>query len=277
MRLLLRRPVPCRTPPPRPILEVVGEEVEKSMSRLARFGINQAAADAFAAAFPAEAAGLAGGPGGRSKGRARLDHLSALARVFRTAAPDGRKAWPSDRPAEVAFERAALAAASRTAAEAAGHRDPTFALAASASAVMIASIPDDLRAYLRGPARTLCAQLSVAISSTGGIPPERASSIPAAMLEGALECRGDALEASGEVAVRAVRTAHHWASDRAAASAFRTFYGLAAGGAWKAARDRGRFESIYGRALEAAGGLDQTVHYAFRCARGPLLEGAALR
>ena len=254
---------PLPDPAAKAILEVVGEEVKKSISRLARFGINQAAADAFAAAFPAEAAGLAAGPGGRSKGQARLDHLSALAQVFQAAAPDGRQAWPSDYQVKTTFDRAALAAASRTAAEAAGHHDQTFALAASASAVMIASIPDDPRTYLRGPARTLCAQLSGAISSTGGIQPERASAIPAAMLEGALEYSGNGPAASGEVAARAARTAHLWASDRAAASAFRTFYGLAAGGIWKAARDRGRFESIHGRALEAAGGLDRIVHYAF--------------
>lgn len=253
---------PLPDPAAKAILEVVEEEMEKALLHLTYFGINHAAIDAFAAAFPAEAAGLAAGPGGRSKGQTRLDHLSILSRVFRTAAPDGRKAWSSDRQVQTTFEKAALAAASRTAAEAAGHHDQTFALAASASAVMLESIPGDLRTYLHGPARTLCAQLSLAISSAGGIPPERASAIPAAMLEGALECRGNALAASEEVVVRALRTAHHWASDRAAASAFRAFYGLAAGGAWKTARDRGRFESIYGRALEAAGGLDRAVIYA---------------
>lgn len=240
------------------IREIVREEVEKSLPYLAYWGANQAVADGFAVAFPDEADALIK----RSSGRPKLDHLSMLAQVFRTAVPRDPPGWPPDGRTKAAFDRAARAAASRAADEAWGSGDSTFALAAAASAVMVASIPDDPRDFLRRTAPGICGNLSGAISLAGG-PQELASAIPAAMLEGALEYPDDGPEASGEVAVRGLRTAHMWASARSAISAFRTVYGMAAGAAWTTAGDRARFESIHDRALEAVGWLDPVVHYAF--------------
>ena len=245
-----------------PIREIVKDEVEKSLGYLAYWGVNQAAADAFAAALPREADAFAGQSPGRSGGQVRPDHLSMLAGVFRTAAPDGPPGWPLDDLDMAAFDRAVRAAGSRAADDAWGSGDSAFALAAAASAVMVAAIPDYPRNFLRRTAPGLCGDLSGAISSVGG-PPDLASAIPAAMLEGALEYPDDGPEASGEAAVRAARTAHTWASTRAATSAFRAAYGMAAGAAWASAPDRDRFESIHDPALKAAGGLDPVVHYAF--------------
>lgn len=95
------------------ILEAVGEQVERSMSLLAYYGASQAAAGAFATAFPDEAAGLA-------NGHARPDRLRMLARVFQGAIPRGLEGWPLKGPAKAAFERRSRAAASRTAKAAAG-------------------------------------------------------------------------------------------------------------------------------------------------------------
>ena len=245
-----------------PIQEIVKDEVEKSLGYLACWGANQAAADAFAAALPSEADALAGQSKVRSGRQARLNHLRMLAGVFRAAAPDGTPGWPPDGRDMAAFDRAARAAGSRTADDAWGPGEPAFALAAAASAVMVAAIPDYPRDFLRRTAPGLCGDLSGAISSAGG-PPDLASTIPASMLEGALEYPDDGPQASGEAAVRAVRTAHVWASTRAATSAFRAAYGVAAGAAWASAPDRDRFESVHGPALKAAGGLDPVVHYAF--------------
>lgn len=240
------------------IREIVQDEVKKSLNYLAHWGVNQAAADAFAATFPGEAGALAERSPGRSGGQARLDHLKMLAGVHRVAGPDG----PPDGRDKEAFDRAARAAGSQAADDAWGSGEPAFALAAAASAVMVAAIPDYPRKFLRRTAPGLCRDLSGAILSAGG-PPDLASAIPAAMLEGAREYQDDGPQASGEAAVRAVRTAHMWASARAATSAFRTSYGMAAGAAWASSPDRDRFESAYGRALEAAGGVDPVVRYAF--------------
>ena len=243
-----------------PVREIVQEEVESSLNYLAYYGANQAAADAFAAALPREAGALAERSPGRSGGQARLDRLATLAGVYRAAAPAGPPGWPLDSRNRAAFDQEARAAGSLAADEAWGSGESAFALAAAASAVMVAAIPDRPRNFLRRSAPGLCGSLSGAISSAGG-PPDLASAIPAAMLEGALKYRTDGSQASGEAAVRAVRTAHTWASDKAAASAFRTAYGMAVGAAWASSPDR--FEPIYVRALKAAGGLDPIVQYAF--------------
>lgn len=245
-----------------PIREIVQEEVESSMNHLAYYGANQAAADAFAAALPREAGALAERSPGRSGEQIRLDHLAALAGVFRAVTPTGPPGWPPDRRNRAAFDRAARAAGSRAVDDAWGSGEPAFALAAAASAVMVAAIPDRPRNFLRRTAPGLCGNLSGAISSAGG-PPDLALAIPAAMLEGALEYQDDGSQASGEAAVRAVRTAHTWSSAKAATSAFRTAYGVAAGATWASSPDRDRFGSIYARALKAAGGLDPVIHYAF--------------
>ena len=253
---------PLPDPAAGPIRRIVQDEVMKTLNHLAYWGANQAAADAFAAAFSGEAGALAERSPGRSGGLAKPDHLKVLAGVFRAAAPDGPPGWPPDGREMEAFDRAAHAAGSRAADDAWGPGEPAFALAAAASAVMVAAIPDHPRKFLRRTAPGLCRDLSVAILSAGG-PPDLASEIPAAMLEGARQYQYDGPQASGEAAVRAVRTAHMWASARAATSAFRTAYGIAAGAAWASSPDRGRFESAYGQALEAAGGLDPVVCYAF--------------
>ena len=245
-----------------PIREIVQKEVESSLNRLAYYGANQAAADAFAAALPREASALAERSPGRSGENIRLDHLAALAGVFKAATPAGPPGWPPDRRNRAAFDRAARAAGSQAVDEAWGSGEPAFALAAAASAVMAAAIPDRPRNFLRRTAPGLCRDLPRAISSAGG-PPDLASAIPAAMLEGALEYRDDGSQASGEAAARALRTIHTWASAKAATSAFRTAYGVAAGAVWASSPDRDRFGSICARALKAAGGLDPVVHYTF--------------
>ena len=51
-----------------PIQEIVRDEVEKTLNRLGYWGVNQAAADAFAAAFPREADALAETSPGRAGG-----------------------------------------------------------------------------------------------------------------------------------------------------------------------------------------------------------------
>ena len=244
------------------IMEIVREEVEKSLAYLAHWGANQAVANRFSAAFPDEAGALAKPSSGRPGGSARLDHLSMLAQVFQAAVPRGPPGWPPDGRAETAFNLAARAAASHAADEGWDSASPAFALAAAASAVMVAFIPDNPRNFLRRAAPGICRNLSKAISLAGG-PQELASAIPAAILEGALKHPNDGIEASGEVAVRGLRMAHMWTSAHSATSAFRTVSGMAAGAAWATADDRAHFESIYGQALEVAGRLDPVIHYAF--------------
>ena len=238
------------------ILEVVDEEVEGSMSYLAYYGASQAAAETFAAAFPDEAADLAAG-------HTRPDHLGMLARVFRGAVPRGPADWSMSGPVRAAFRRDSSIVASRTAGEAAGECNPTFATIAAAQAVMVAYMPDHPREYLRRAAPSICGELSAAISSQMGIPLDLALRIPAAMLDGARQYPDDGDEAAREAAVRAFGLANLWASHRAAHAAFCTAYSLAAGGAWTAAPDRDRFESVHGVALGAAAGVDQIIHYAF--------------
>ena len=237
------------------ITEVVGEQVGNSMAHLPYYGANQAAAEAFAAALPDEAAALAGG-------HARLDHFRELARVFRAGMPGRPADWPLKGPAKAAFERDSGAAASRAAREAVADCGNAFAVAASAQAVMIEHIPNRPRKFLKLDAPDICSELSAAISRAGATQ-EWASEITAAMLDGARGYPHDGAEASGEVAVRAVRAAHHRASQAAARAAFCAAYSLAAGGAWAAAPDRDRFESAHGGALDAAVGVDRMIHYAF--------------
>lgn len=141
-------------------------------------------------------------------------------------------------------------------------------------------MPDRPREYLMRTAPRVCRELSAAISSSTGMPQDWASEIPTAMLDGAREYPDDGDEAAGEAAVRAVRMAHHWISQRAGHVAFCTAYSLVAGGAWAVAPDRGRFESVHGAALGAAARVDQIVHYAFDAFRehswedGPPFEPA---
>ena len=161
-----------------------------------------------------------------------------------------------------AFERAAGAAASRAARAAVADCGNVFAVAAAAQAVLVERIPDRPRRFLEREAPGICGELSAAISRAGA-PRERASEITAAMLDGACRYPHDGAEASGEAAVRAVRVAPHRAPQAAARAAFRAAYSLAAGGAWTAAPDRGRFESAHGGALDAAVGMDRMIHYAF--------------
>lgn len=244
------------------IMEIVHEEVEKSLNHLAYWGTNQAVANRFAAAFPGEAGALVKRSSGRPGGSARLDHLSMLAQVFQAAVPRGPPGWPPNGETRTALDRAGRAAASHAADEGWDSASPAFALAAAASAVMVAIIPDNPRNFLRRAAPGICRNLSKAISLAGG-PQELASSIPAAMLEGIRQYPDNGIAASGEVAVRGLRAAHMWTSAHCATSAFRTVSGMAAGAAWATAGDRAHFESTYGQALEVAGRLDPVVHYAF--------------
>lgn len=237
------------------ITEVVCEQVENSTAHLPYYGANQAVAAAFAAASPDEAADMAGG-------RARLDHFGDLARVFRACMRRGPAGWPLKDPAGAAFERASGAAASRAARAAVADCGNVFAVAAAAQAVLVERIPDRPRRFLEREAAGICGEISAAISRTGA-PQERASEITAAMLDGARWYPHDGAEASGEVAVRAVRVAHHRAPQAAARAAFCAAYSLAAGGAWTAAPDRDRFESAHGRALDSAAGVDRMIRYAF--------------
>ena len=244
------------------IKEASQEEVKESMSYMAHWGAVQAVADGFAAALPDETGALAGRSSGRPGGSAGLDHLSMLAKTFHAAAPPILSGWSQDGQTEAAFYRAARAAAFRAADEAWGFASSSFALGAAASAVMMASIPDEPRDFLRHTAPGICRDLSKAISLAGGSQ-ELALAIPAAILEGALEYPDDGIGASGETVVRGLRATHMWTSARFAIAAFRTVSGMAAGAAWATAGDRARFESTYDRALEAAEGVDPVVHYAF--------------
>ena len=248
-------------PAAKEVRQTVKEEVEGTLYSLVYWGTSQAVADGFAAAFPDEAVALTGTSQGRSGQQTRLQHLSMLAQVFRAAAPKGLPDWPLDAHARTAFDRAARAVASRAADEAWDLGDSTFALAAAASAVMTASIPDDPQDFLHHAAQGICKDLSRAISLAGGSQ-ELASSIPAAMLEGALEYPYDGVNAAGEMAVRSIRTAHKWVLTRPAVVTFRTIYEIAAGAAWATAGDRARFEHIHNRALGMAGRLDANIHYA---------------
>ena len=248
-------------PVTREVRQIVKEEVKGTLYSLVYWGISQAVADGFAAVFPDEAGALTGASQGRSDRQARLQRLSMLAQVFRAAAPRGLPDWPLDDRARAAFDRAALAVASRAADEAWDPGDSTFALAAAASAVMTVSIPDDPQDFLHHAAPGICKDLSRAISLAGGSQ-ELASSIPAAMLEGALEYPYDGVNAAGEMTVRSIRTAHKWVLTRPTVVTFRTIYEMAAGAAWATAGDRIRFEHIHNRALGMAGRLDAGIHYA---------------
>lgn len=241
--------------------KVLLDEVERTMIYMAHWGANQAVADVFSAAHPHEAQAMIRSDGSSGR-RVRLDHLSMLAKVFRAIAPNGPHDWALKGKAETAFDRAARAAALRAVKSAQDPGHSAFALAAAASAVMIASIPDHPREFLRGTAPGLCSSLSRAILLAGG-PQELATAIPAAMLGGALEYPDDGAEASGGAAALGLRMANKWAASRAAISAFQAVYGTVTGAAWFTSRDRAGFESSHGPALEAAGGMDQAVHYAF--------------
>ena len=244
------------------IKDIIQSEVEGSLARMAYWGANQAVADSFSAAFPYEANALAKPSSDLPGSTARLDHLSMLAEVFQAAVNRGSLGWPLKGRAGEVFDQAADAAALRAADEAWDAASHVFSLAAAASAVMLMYMPDDPRDFLRHTAPLVCRDLYDDILLAGGTQ-ELALSIPAAVLEGAREYPGDGSQAASEVAVRGIRLAHEWTSSCAATSVFRTVSGMAAGAAWATAGDRGRFESMYGQALDAAGWLDLGVHYAF--------------
>ena len=246
------------------IKKIIQDEVEKDMIHLPYWGDGQAVADGFAAAFPDEANTLIKRHSARSGGssQARLDRLSMLSRTFHAAVPSMPIGRRLERQTMAAFDSAAHSAASRAADEAWGSASPAFALSAAALAVMLSSLPDEPRDFLRHTAPGVCRNLFKAILSAGG-PRDLALAIPTAILEGAREYPDDGSEASGEAAVRGLRAAHMWASDCAAVTAFQTLFGMAAGAAWATGKDRARFESTYDQALEAAGVMDQATHYAF--------------
>ena len=147
--------------------------------------------------------------------------------------------------------------------------DLTFALCAAASAVMVQALFEcNPKKYMGTPIRDDCDQLAWAISDAGGLSLEKATIITDGMLEGALQYRRDPDQAAGEVAVRAIRTAHMWVSMRVGVVMFHGLFGLLVGAAWAASSDKDRFEDMYKTALEAAGDMDPDIHYLFN----PLLQ-----
>ena len=164
---------------------------------------------------------------------------------------------------KVAFKKA-YGIATRKIIERATSPDPTFALCAAAAAVMVASILDyGIQAYLHSQAKRDHTLLAQAISQAGDLPLETAALIPKAMLEGARIYRDNTEEAAGEVAVRAIRTAHMWVSRRAGTAVFCGIYELIAGATWAASTDTVRFENMYKRALKVAGNMDPRIKLLF--------------
>ena len=237
------------------ITKVVSDQVENATVYLPYYGVNQAAAAAFASAFPDKAVALA-------EGHTNLDYFKELARVFWAGMTGGPAGWPLKGHTKAAFERDSRVAASRAVRAALADCGNAFAVAAAAHAVMVDYIPDHPSKFLKQTAPGICKELSVAISKTGASR-EWASEITDAMLYGARMYPHDGVEASGEVAVRAVRAAHYHAAYAAARAAFCTIYSLAAGGAWTISPDQDRFESVHGEALDAAAGVNRMIYYAF--------------
>ena len=264
--------------------KIILEELEVSTKLIGRIGICHTAAEAFAGAFPngaQTAIQTRGRPPyqnsakfphtrdptyalkGRQASWRSLPDLMTLARIYQKTHSACMSGTDVDDIEGDAFGHACDGVLSRTA-EQATAPDPTFALCAAATATMLPTISEHyIGVYLHKFAKNDCSQIARAISDVSGLPLERAELIPNAMLEGARVYPTNTVESTGEVAVRAIRTAHMWVSLRAATVVFQNIYGLAVGAAWAATPDRGRFESMYERALETAGRMDPDIEYVF--------------
>ena len=239
-----------------------------------------AAAGAFAAAFPENALaairarpvpkdGMADFPQSRhdySAGRQVScpppPGLSAYQRILNAAYGAVRSDARARRIRKNAPAKSWLAAAQETA-ERAATPNATFPLCAAAAAVLMSRIRDRRMQYTGEPIKGDCEQIAAIMSEVGRIPPERATLITDAMLEGASSYPDDPAEASREAAFRAFREAHMLVSWGAAAAVFLVLFGIAASGLWTISKDRDRFDSVYGAALRAAGRMNPDMHLFF--------------
>ena len=236
------------------ITKITVEEIEGRMASLPYYGTNQAAATAFAVNFPNEASDLA-------NGSTELDHFRKLVRIFKDSKSGSPAGWPLKGPELNTFKMESNAVASRTARAAVADCGNAFAIAAAAQTVMTNHIPKHLNKFLKTKASRTCLEISAAMTEAGA-PQKLVTEIVTGMLDGMRMYKHDWIEAGGEVSVRAVRAAHHWAAKAAAQATFYTRYAFAAGGAWAASRDRNRFESTHDWAIDAAAGVDRVIDYA---------------
>ena len=239
-----------------------------------------AAAGAFAAAFPDYAlAAIRARPA--PKGgivdfpRSRYDYggyhqvscppppgLSAYQRILDAAYGAVRSDARARRIQKSAPTKSWLAVA-RKIAERAAAPDATFPLCAAAAAVLASRIHDRGMPYMGEPIKRDCYRIAAIMSEEGSIPPERATLITDAMLDGAFAYPKDPAEAASELTVRAFREAHMQVSWGAAAVVFEALFGIAAGGLWVVSDDRDRFDSMYGTALRAAGRMNPDMRLFF--------------
>ena len=155
-----------------------------------------------------------------------------------------------------------LAVARKIAEQAAAPND-TFPLCAAAAAVLVPRIHDRGMRYIGEHIKRDCYRIAAIMSKAGRIPPERATLIADAMLDGASAYPDDPAEAASEAAVRAIGEAHMQVSWGAAAAVLGVLFGIVASGLWRASDDRDRFDSMYWTALRAAGRMNPDMHLFF--------------